>query len=278
MSPADLAIAARRGAEYLLLPPAAPLLLIAIGLAWSSRRPRAGRVVASIGLVLALLLSSQVVGQWLIGFVERGAGAAPDEKALRALLARSDAPTAIVVLGGGTRADPRERPDTERPNPRTIERTLHGAWVAEVTKLPVLVTGGTADPQRAPEAVLMQRLLEQRLGTPVRWVEDRARDTEGNARESAKLLLPAGHRRVLLVTHAYHMPRALGAFARAGLQPVAVPHGFLGTPNPATVFGWLPSAQGVNVNWLAAHEGVGGLWYRLRAALFGTDAGARSPR
>jgi len=278
MSPADLAIAARRGAEYLLLPPAAPLLLIAIGLAWSSRRPRAGRVVASIGLVLALLLSSQVVGQWLIGFVERGAGAAPDEKALRALLARSDAPTAIVVLGGGTRADPRERPDTERPNPRTIERTLHGAWVAEVTKLPVLVTGGTADPQRAPEAVLMQRLLEQRLGTPVRWVEDRARDTEGNARESAKLLLPAGHRRVLLVTHAYHMPRALGAFARAGLQPVAVPHGYLGTPDPASVLGWLPSAQGVNVNWLAAHEGVGGLWYRLRAALFGTDAGARSPR
>lgn len=272
MSPADLAIAARRGAEYLLLPPAAPLLLIALGLAWSSRRPRAGRVVASIGLVLALLLSSQVVGQWLIGFIERGAGAAPDEQALRALLARGDAPTAIVILGGGTRADPRERPEVERPNPRTIERTLHGAWVAEVTGLPVLVTGGTADPERASEAVLMQRLLEQRLATPVRWVEDRARDTEGNARESARLLLPAGHRRVLLVTHAYHMPRALGAFARAGLQPVAAPHGFLGTPNPATVFGWLPSAQGVNVNWLAAHEGVGGLWYRLRATLAGSDA------
>src|SRR5690606_29728637 len=48
MSPADLAFAARRGVEYLLLPPAAPLLLIAIGLAWSRRRSQAGRVLASI--------------------------------------------------------------------------------------------------------------------------------------------------------------------------------------------------------------------------------------
>ncbi len=278
MSPADLAFAARRGVEYLLLPPAAPLLLIAIGLAWSRRRPQAGRVLASIGLVLALLLSSQVVGQWLIGWVERGAGAAPDEKSLRALLARADAPTAIVILGGGSRADPREQPERERPNSRTTERALHGAWVASVTGLPVLVSGGAVEPERATEAVLMQRLLEQRLATPVRWVEDRARDTEGNARESAKLLLPAGHRRVLLVTHAYHMPRALDAFARAGLQPVAVPHGYLGTPNPARVFAWLPSAQGVNLNWLAAHEAVGAVWYRLRAVLATRGGAADSPR
>ncbi|HLT28074.1 MAG TPA: YdcF family protein [Zeimonas sp.] len=267
MSPAELVLAARRGAELLLLPPAAPLLLIAVGLAWSVRRARAGRVLATIGLVLAVLTSSQVVGQWLIGFVERNAGAALDADALRASLARPDAPSAIVILGGGSRFDPRERPDPERPNPRTTERVLHGAWVARVTGLPVLVSGGALRRERTPEARLMRRMLERRLAVPVRWIEDRSRDTEGNARESARLLLPAGHRRVLLVTHAYHMPRALAAFRRAGFDPVGVPHGFLGTPNPATVHGWLPSAQGANVNWLAAHEAVGGLWYRLRSAL-----------
>ncbi len=267
---AELALAARRGAESLLLPPAAPLLLVAIGLASSVRRPRVGRVLASIGLVLAVLTSSQVVGQWLIGLIERDAGRAPDERELRAMLARPDAPTAIVILAGGTRFDRRERPDPEWPNPRTTERVLHGAWVAQVTRLPVLVSGGRPQADRSAEAVLMKRMLELRLATPVRWVEDRSRDTEGNARESAKLLLP-GHRRILLVTHAYHMPRARASFERAGLQPVPVPHGFLGTPDPAGVFGWLPSAQGSNVNWLAAHEGVGGLWYRLRAQFAGAS-------
>ncbi len=266
MSPAELALAARRAAEFVLLPPAAPLWCIVIGLAGSHRRPRAGRILAWIGVVLALLLSSQVVGQWLIGQVERGAGPALDESALRALQAGPGAATAIVVLGGGVRVDPRERPEVERPNARTTERVLHGAWVARVTGLPVLVSGGAPNDERAPEAVLMKRLLE-RLGTRVRWVEDRSRDTEGNARESARLLLAAGHRRVLLVTHAYHMPRARDAFTRAGLSPVAVPHGFLGTPQPASLAGWLPSAQGVEVNWLAAHEAVGGVWYRLRPVL-----------
>lgn len=261
---AELAFAARRGAEFLLLPPAVPLLLIGVGLAASPRRPRAGRMLASIGLVLALLTSSQVVGQWLIGLIERGAGEAPDERGLRAMLARPDAPTAIVILAGGTRFDPRERPDREWPNQRTTERVLHGAWVAQVTRLPVLVSGGRPSPDRSAEAVLMKRMLERRLATPVRWVEDLSRDTEGNARESAKLLLPA-HRRILLVTHAWHMPRALRAFERAGLQPVAVPHGFLGTPSPDSLLGWLPSASGAMINWLAAHEGVGGLWYRWRA-------------
>ncbi|MDT3680287.1 MAG: YdcF family protein [Burkholderiaceae bacterium] len=261
---AELALAARRGVELLLLPPAAPLLLVAIGLAVSVRRPRAGRIVATVGLALALVLSSQVVGQWLIGVIERGAGEAQGERELRALLARADPPTAIVILAGGTRLDPRERPDPERPNTRTTERVLYGAWVARVTRLPVLVSGGKPYPERSAEAVLMKRLLEQRLATPVRWVEDRSRDTEGNARESAKLLLPA-HRRILLVTHAYHMPRALHAFERAGLKPVPAPHGFLGTASPDSLFGWLPSASGVETNWLAAHEGIGGLWYRWRA-------------
>lgn len=264
MPSAELAFAARRVAEFLLLPPAAPLLLIAIGLAASVRRPRGGRIVATIGLVLALLTSSLVVGQWLIGRIEQGAGPAQGERELRALLARPDAPTAIVILAGGTQFDSRERPDPERPNQRTTERVLYGAWVAQVTRLPVLVSGGKPYPERSAEAVLMKRLLEQRLATPVRWVEDRSRDTEGNARESAKLLLPA-HRRILLVTHAYHMPRALHAFERAGLRPIAAPHGFLGTPSPESLLGWLPSAAGVGANWLAAHEGIGGLWYRWRA-------------
>lgn len=266
MPDAGLASALARVVDYVLLPPAAPLWCIAIGLASMRRHPRTGRSIAWIGLVLAFALSTTLAGQLLIAQIERNAGPAQDAAALRALMSGADAPTAIVVLGGGVRSDPRERPDVERPNHRSVERAIHGAWVAKATGLPVLVSGGTPRTGKASEALLMRRLLETRLSTPVKWVEDRSRDTAGNARESAAMLRAAGHRRIVLVTHAYHMPRARAAFGRAGLQAVGAPHGFLGTPVAAAVSAWLPSALGVEINWLAAHEGLGGLWYALQGA------------
>jgi uncharacterized SAM-binding protein YcdF (DUF218 family) len=63
------------------------------------------------------------------------------------------------------------------------------------------------------------------------------------------------------------MPRAMRAFEAEGLFPVAAPHGFLGTQELSGTWGWLPSAQGVHVTWLAAHEATGQLWYRLRGPL-----------
>lgn len=263
MEPAQLALLARRALELLLLPPALPLWPLAFGIVVVRRRPRAGAALLVAGVLAALVLSSQAAGQWLIGCIERGAGTALDEKALRALVAGPDAPRAIVVLGGGMRSDLRERPDQAWPNARTTARVLHGAWVARVTGLPVLVSGGTPPGGEVSEAALMKRMLERRLATPVRWVEDRSLDTAGNARGAAAILLPEGRRRILLVTHAYHMPRARAAFERAGFAAVPAPHGFHGTPPAHGALSWLPSADGVAINWLAAHEALGGLWYRL---------------
>lgn len=259
----DAAAEVRRGVELLLLPPAAPLLLAAIGLLFGSLRT--GRVIAAAGVIAALALSTAGIGRIIIGPLEQAAGQPLDEAALRALMARSDAPRAIVILGGGFRADLDERPERFRPHPRTTERLVYGAWAARITGLPVLVSGGAPPGVDVSEASLMKRMLETQLGTRVRWSEDKSRDTAGNARESAALLMGDKRRRILLVTHAAHMPRARAAFERAGFDPVPAPHGYYGRPVGTGWHDWLPSAYGVSVNWLAAHEIVGGLWYRLRS-------------
>ncbi len=263
MSSEDLLVA-RRALELLLLPPAGPLWLALFGLWLRRRRQRAGLAIGIVGLAAALLLATPGMGQRLIAPLERAAGPALDEQALRSLMTGANAPRAIVILGGGLRADRSERPERYGPKARTTERLIHGAWVARITGLPVLVSGGVPPGDETSEAALMARMLEQRLGTRARWVEARSLDTAGNARESAALLLPEGRRRVLLVTHAVHMPRARAAFERAGFEPVPAPHGFSGTPLRSGRLEWLPSADGVAVNWLALHEHVGGLWYRLR--------------
>ncbi len=263
MSP-DTAVLVKRALELLLLPPAGPLWFVVLGIWVARRRPQTGTVIALAAVAASLLLSTAGFGQLLIAPLERDAGPALDQAALRALMARDEAPQAIVILGGGLRSDVHERPERYRPHARTTERLLYGAWVARVTDLPVLVTGGAPGDEPFSEAALMKRMLETRLGGRVKWVEEKALDTADNARRSAELLLAEKRRRVLLVTHAVHMPRARSAFERAGMEVTAAPHGFFGSPAHSGWFEWLPSADGVAINWLALHEIVGRVWYRLR--------------
>ena len=111
----------------------------------------------------------------------------------------------------------------------------------------------------------MRQVIQDDLGVPVRWVEERSRDTAENASLSAAMLRAEGIGAVVLVTHAYHMPRARRAFEAAGLSVLPAPHDWAGV-RPAGTFvrDLLPSAPALEASWLALHELTGMLWYRLR--------------
>ena len=98
---------------------------------------------------------------------------------------------------------------------------------------------------------------------PVAWSEDASRTTWENAVYTARLLRPAGIGTVVLVSQAWHLPRALWAFERAGFA--ALPW-----PAPRTLWGprqvddFLPSIGGLRDATYALHELIGGAYYRLR--------------
>jgi uncharacterized SAM-binding protein YcdF (DUF218 family) len=75
-----------------------------------------------------------------------------------------------------------------------------------------------------PEAEFALRLLES-LGVPNGRVvaEDKSRNTVENARFSRELAQPKPGERWLLVTSAYHLPRAIGIFRKAGFPVEAYP-------------------------------------------------------
>jgi uncharacterized SAM-binding protein YcdF (DUF218 family) len=255
----------------LLLPPAGPLLVALIG-AWlmqraSCARARAGRRLLTVGLLSAWLLSTSAVAEALIGWLESCSPPALTAEALAEKLREPSPPGAIVVLGGGVRHNERDWPWHEYPNMRTLERLAFGALLARESGLPILVSGGTPPERDASEAAMMARTLEASFGLKARWVEGRSRDTAENALESARLLHADGVRRVVLVTQAYHMPRARAAFAAAGLQVIAAPHGFSGNFEFDDWRSLIPSAGAVGLSWLATHETIGLLWYRLRGYL-----------
>jgi uncharacterized SAM-binding protein YcdF (DUF218 family) len=204
---------ARKVLAALVLPPTGPLLLALVGLLLLNRRPACGRTLAWLGVLALLLLSLPIVSHALLRLADPGVALDP---------ARAREAQAIVILGGGIRrAAPEYGGDTL--GRLTLERVRYGARLARETKLPVLVTGGSVYGVSTPEAALMKHALENEFGVPVAWTETLSRDTEGNARQSAAILLPAGIRRVLLVGHGFDMPRASALFAAAGLQVTPAP-------------------------------------------------------
>lgn len=113
------------------------------------------------------------------------------------------------------------------------------------------------------EAAAIKQQLERDFGVPVRWTEGSSLTTEENALFSAKILAGARIRKILLVTHALHMPRAQRLFSDTGLEVVPAPTRF----SSAVALHWIdfwPSAEGRKTSQSALHEIVGLAWYRLR--------------
>jgi uncharacterized SAM-binding protein YcdF (DUF218 family) len=168
----------------------------------------------------------------------------------------------IVVLGGDVRrGNGADIPDTL--GPLSLERVVLGAQAYRRLHLPIVVSGGRVAGAHASEGALMKAALADNFAVPVAWNEDRSRTTWENAVYTARLLQPEKLATVVLVSQAWHLPRALWAFERAGLK--ALPW-----PAPRTVlrlggFGdFLPSLAGLNGTFYALHELIGGAYYRLR--------------
>ena len=146
---------------------------------------------------------------------------------------------AIVVLTGG------------------YWRNTEAARLHRATGLPLLASGGNG------EAATISKHLKRDFGVPVRWTEDGSRNTEENALFSAKILAAAHVRKIILVTHALHMPRAQLLFEGTGLEVIPAPTDFSSTALLGFADFW-PSAEGRKVSKSALHEIFGLAWYRLR--------------
>ena len=171
--------------------------------------------------------------------------------------------TAIVVLSGGRRLlAPEYGVSTLRS--RSVERLRYGLWLGRETGLPVAVSGGVGygAPPGPSEAEIAARIAEREFGRPLRWTESESRDTRENAARSVTLLQQQGIEQIVLVTHSYHMPRAMLNFERAAagknLRLLAAPMG-MPASGPLHASDWLPTSDGFEANRLALHEWFGRL-------------------
>ncbi len=230
-----------------LLPPTSLILVSIVGLLLLRRRPRVGLALAWFGILVLFALSLPLVSATLTKLV---GDSAPLDRA------QAKAAQAIVVLGGGVRRNaPEYGGDTL--NWISLERVRYAAALAHDTHLPVLVAGGRVYGGR-PEGEVMREVLEREYGIPVRWVENKSRNTHENAFLSAKVLERDGISRVLLVCHGIDVRRARREFSAAGLQVIPAPTNIpsITVDNPIEL---LPSMGALYGSYFALYELFGNL-------------------
>ncbi len=248
----------------LVLPPVPWLVLMLVGARVMVRRGRLGAALMLLAAVLVWLSACQGVGRWLL----------PRLLSVPAPLTRAEvaalqpgrqqlAPTtAILVLGGG-RVRRAPESGTADLTSKSIERLRYGVRIARESGLPLAFSGGVgwsqaADAGGPSEAEIAQRVAERDFLRPIKWLETRSRDTRENAQLAVKMLNDAGVRHIVLVTHAWHMPRAARAFREAAGDAMRI------TPAP---MGYFVASERTAIDWVPTSEGFEQVRLVLREAL-----------
>jgi len=242
--------------ESLLLPPGCLILLGLLGLVLINRH--LGKVLAFLSLSGFYLLSTGFISGLLMSGLEI-------YPALTIKEAKASGAQAIVVLGAGRYLDaPEYGGDSIRS--LHLERLRYAAWLSRRTGLPIIPSGGIVITEGTPEAWLARDVLKSEFNVRVAAIEDASRTTRENAQLTKVVLDRLGIDRILLVTHAWHMPRAMYAMTKAGVNARPAPTSFrYKDDDEESIQDWLPSAHDFLVSYWAVHEYVGKFWYQITA-------------
>jgi uncharacterized SAM-binding protein YcdF (DUF218 family) len=245
-----------------------PLSLVLIGLALSvllastRRLEKCGRWLAALTLMFFLLVTNEWFSRRLIGGLENAYPPIPDYSRTEELPSALRACKAIVVLGSGNGITP-DRAATDALNSSALARLTAAVRLARLLpEARIIFSGSTPDDVR-PHAQVMREAAISLGVTPDRIsLIEGVRDTDDEAHE---LTVRLAGQPFVLITSAWHLPRAVGLCRKSGLQPIPAPTDFLASaPNRKGTDSWDWTVESLQRSTCAFHEGIGLLWTRLR--------------
>lgn len=240
-----------------------PPTLIALGMFVSfvllvRRRYRFSKIFLGVTLIIYYTISLEPVSILLARSLEERTSFSLGQEV------PSDAET-IVVLAGGV-----EKANSERPFPELVGVSWRRLWRGitlyheQKGMFPILYSGDSGDPfvSYAGEAALAKEYA-LRMGIPEEqfWIEEGSRTTAESGKAVRQLLderFPGrAHHRILLVTSAQHMPRALRVMEAVGIDSVPFPADFTRRDLVFTPLSFFPSADALTSSVTSIHEWVG---------------------
>ncbi|KLU60318.1 hypothetical protein CEB3_c31690 [Peptococcaceae bacterium CEB3] len=237
-----------KSAYNFLLPPGIFVVVLLL-LAWWLRRREHG--VAVILLVTAFILyafSTDVVSSLLLRSLE-GQYSPPS-------VLKGDV---IVVLGGGATSDTPDVGGVGNLGGSSMNRVVTAVRLYKETGLPILMSSGRVFANDGNEGRIAERVMVS-LGVPRSKIslDDRSRTTTENALDSKKILRENHFTHPILVTSAFHMPRAVDNFAKIGISVQPYPCDYkVSVAQPVYLFRFVPTAAGLSHTAMALKEYLG---------------------
>ena len=211
------------GAAWIL--PPGIFILVMIGLAvylWKKcRQRRTAGILVTLALVL-YFLSIGAVADRLMGGLEQTYEVPAHPQG-----------DVIVMLGGGAIADVQDVDGVGMLAQSPSSRLLTTLRLHRRHNLPILLSGGQVFSDTGSEAEIAQRVLLS-LGVPSEmiYVERQSLTTGQNAHYSAEILRREGFAHPILVTSAFHLPRAVLNFEKEGIAVTPYPADFWVSGDP----------------------------------------------
>lgn len=179
-------------------------------------------------------------------------------------IAPTDSVAGIIVLGGALGSGFITEAHGQVPLNSAAERmTTAIALMRQYPEVPVVFSGFSGAFVRASlsESDLALRFMHEVTGSTERLIlENQSRNTVENAKYTQALIDFAGNGTWLLVTSAYHMPRALEIFTTEGMAVVPYPTDFRSRlPGDEKRWNLFDGADQLSI---LLHEWVGTLAYR----------------
>lgn len=165
----------------------------------------------------------------------------------------------IVLLGGGATIDTPNLNGHGHLSGYAANRLLTAAQLYHKYQLPIIASGGKVLEMTGTEAEISRTILLG-LGIPDDKiiVENQSLNTTQNAEYSQKLLISHGFYQPILVTSAFHMPRAVLQFQKAGVAVTPWPTDYQANVHSlVSWFDFVPSSGALTNIALSTKEYLG---------------------
>ena len=242
----------------LIIPYNLCITLIVIGLVLGLFRLRkTGGAIIAAGLLWALAWSLPATSLWAGGALERRyPHLAPEQSPMA---------DAIVVLGGNT-ANGRANWFLPYDKDTAVVRIDTAAQLYLAGRAPkVLLSGGALEGDVSEARGMAHAIRQQGVPETALILENASRTTYENAALTEDTLKSRGIGKVLLVTSALHMPRAMAAFSKQGVEVIAAPAPpQIVAPTDGSLPLWLPDQRTFDASRSIIKEYAGLFVYWLR--------------